>query len=202
MPTKPVDVISFWMQDCDASPESLKKGSRRWYKTSDLLDAEIETRFGPVLASAERGELSGWEDSAHGILALVILFDQFSRNLYRRTADAFRNDPRALQLAEHAVSSGLDHNLSLCERLVLYHPFHHAESRYAQQQAVALYTQLENNAGQEWAPVLASFTRSAVGHQDIIARFGRFPHRNAVLKRTGTATEAAWLKEHNRRFGQ
>ena len=173
------EVVSFWR---DAGPD-------RWFARDDGFDAEIRARFETLHLAAARGELSDWMGDAEGSLALLILTDQFPRNLYRGSAHAYATDPMARAVAAHAVARGFDRQIEAALRPFVYLPFEHSEAPADQRRSVALFEALAREAGDEnslkWARL----------HRDLIARFGRFPHRNAALGRRTTREEAAYLAE-------
>jgi len=178
MTSKPDDdralaVTRFWR---DAGPEA-------WFRKDDAFDADFRNRFLDLHYAAARRELDGWADTPEGSLALMILLDQFPRNCFRGTGHMFATDPLARHFAEKAVAAGHDMALEADLRAFVYLPFEHSEEMADQERSVALFS--------ERAP--ASFTPYAVEHRDIIARFGRFPHRNAALGRETTAEEQAFL---------
>ncbi len=161
-----------------------------WW-TSDLeFDATIAKRFGAIHAAAVIGELADWRRAPKGRAAEVSVLDQFSRNLFRGTAAAFANDSMALALAQEAVAGAHDRGLSNLERSFLYMPFMHSESRAIHTQAVRLFASLG----------LADSEESERKHKAIIDRFGRYPHRNALLGRESTPEELAFLKQPGSRF--
>jgi uncharacterized protein (DUF924 family) len=201
MSVNPADVVSFWLNDANDSPEALKLQSARWYRSDPDVDNEIRTEFGATLTQAESGQLDSWQQTAPGSVALVILLDQFTRNLSRGRATAWRNDTLALDIARSAVNTHSQF-LGYSDLLLLYHPFHHAESRGAQQDAVRLFSELHDQAAAPWQPTLAGFRDFAINHAAIIQRFGRFPHRNQVLGRTSTPEEEEFLSQDKRRYGQ
>ncbi|WP_353113261.1 DUF924 family protein [Salinisphaera dokdonensis] len=181
MPVSPEAVNHFWFDEL--SP-------RDWFRKSAALDEQISTRFGVTLEVAAAGCLSGWRESPHGRLAEVIVLDQFSRNIHRDSARAFENDPAALALARHAIDTGADRGLSAQQRAFLYMPFMHSEALADHETALALYRSLgmENHLDAERK------------HYAIIERFGRYPHRNALLGRETSAEEAAFLAEPGSSF--
>ena len=195
------EILDFWFGDATESPE--KAGGRMglWFGSSLELDAEIRDRFGELFEAASRGELSHWQETAEGSMAFVILLDQFSRNIHRRTAEAFAADPLALAAAERAVESGQEAGMPPIWRSFLYLPFEHSESLEDQDRCVELMRRSAARASQEWRELLEGNVRYAEGHREIIARFGRFPHRNQVLGRVDTPEEAEHLKTAQR-FGQ
>ncbi|HCX69384.1 DUF924 family protein [Parvibaculum sp.] len=173
---RPRDVLDFWFA---AGPE-------KWFKKSDDFDAEIRRRFGETHAQAAAGKLDGWAADAQGSLALILVLDQFSRNLWRNDHRAFAQDAKALALADDAVRRRFDVETPLTARKWFYMPYMHAEDLAAQERGIVYFAQrLED-------PETMKF---AVEHRDIIRRFGRFPHRNAVLGRETTPEEQSFLDE-------
>lgn len=195
------EIIDFWLGQAASKPAAARARTMLWYGDSPEVDEQIRKQFADVLTMAEQNELDDWCHSSEGALALVILLDQFSRNLYRRTGDAFKNDPKALEIAEFAVDQGLDKPLPWIGQAFLYHPFHHAESLEAQDKGVELFENLCRKAPAEWSDQLNSFLDYARGHRDIIRRFGRFPHRNQALGRENTDEESEYLASA-RTYGQ
>ncbi|MEK0082206.1 DUF924 family protein [Benzoatithermus flavus] len=177
----PDEILTFWF-----APENRP----RWFTPDSAFDAEIARRFGPLIEDAADGRLAAWVREPRGALALCILLDQFPRNVWRGTPRAFAYDRYALPVAEEALARGHDRALSPEERLFLYLPLEHSEDLERQQRCVAL---MEGLGDPGWLDY-------AVRHRDIVARFGRFPHRNAVLGRTSTAEEEAFLQEPNASF--
>jgi len=171
----PADVIAFWRE---AGPD-------RWFNKDAQFDQEIRTRFLALHEAAARGDLRDWEASADGTLALLILLDQFPRNMFRGTARAFVTDPQARALAASALLNGFDAQVAPEMRSFFYLPFEHSEDMADQQRGIALYTAADDADGLKWAHI----------HADIIRRFGRFPHRNAALGRTTTAEEQKFLDD-------
>jgi len=174
-------VLHFWFEE--SSP-------RLWFQKDDDFDTEIRKRFGKLYAQAINGGLSGWRTSARGRLAEIIVLDQFSRNLHRESPHAFSHDGMALALAQDAVAAGADRQLSPIERAFLYMPYMHSESAVVHEDAVRLFSQpgLETNLDFE------------LKHKAIIDRFGRYPHRNAVLGRDSTVEELAFLQQPGSSF--
>jgi uncharacterized protein (DUF924 family) len=157
--------------------------NRQWFSASVQLDVEIRTRFEPTWQQAVAGGLAGWRETAEGCLALVILFDQFPLNMYRGEAKSFASEALAREVARTAIAQGVDRQLGPAQRSFLYMPFMHSESLSDQDYSVRLYAQ----AG------LADNLAFARHHRGIIERFGRFPHRNAILGRVSSAEEQAYL---------
>lgn len=175
------DVLDFWFSELTDQQHFAKDAA---------LDEWIRTRFGETLEAAARGELFAWRVAPAGRLAEIIVLDQFSRNIYRDTPRAFAQDALALCLAQELVASGQDLGLGVPQRRFAYMPYMHSESLVIHAQAVALFKQpgLEENLDFE------------LRHQAIIERFGRYPHRNAILKRASTAQEIAFVKEPGSSF--
>ena len=202
MPSEPQDVIDYWLGDAETDPSAVRDRSKLWYGSSTEIDNQIRQNFGDALALAERGKLQQWLESPSGQLSLIILLDQFSRNLYRGSRDAWKNDARALDIATRCVDNNDHQGLSLFGRVFLYHPFHHAESTMAQEKAIFLFDELYRDAPPEWHSSLKGYVDFARSHRDIIRRFGRFPHRNKTLGRQSAAEEDEYLKESSSTYGQ
>ncbi|PTB19363.1 DUF924 domain-containing protein [Trinickia symbiotica] len=187
------DVLDFWFGE----PGSARFGKEwdRWFDGDEGFDATLGVRFGKTLEAARRGDFDDWERSPLGTLALIVVLDQFSRNIHRGSAEAFAGDARALAAARRMVESGADRRLpSAQHRAFVYMPFEHDESRESQELAVRLFEALERVAG------LTGYLRYARRHAEIIERFGRFPHRNAMLGRRSTDAERDFLSEPGSSF--
>jgi uncharacterized protein (DUF924 family) len=183
------DVLDVWF----GARGSAEFGTERklWWRKKRAFDAMLAERFGALLDTAQSGGLAGWERTPHGVLALIVMLDQFSRNCYRHTPRAFAGDARALSLARGLVESGEDLRLpSAFHRAFAYMPFEHDESAGSQRESLRLFKQLKDETG------VASFYDSAVKHAMVIEKFGRYPHRNRLLGRETTADEAAWLAQY------
>lgn len=167
------EVIEFWK----------KAGHESWFKKSDAFDEEIHEKFGDLWQKAANGELDDWQKTAEGSLALLLLLDQFSRNMFRNDARAFSCDHKALNIAKNAVKLGFDEKIEKSLRAFFYLPFEHSEDIDDQEQSLKLFKKLGDD----------SFYRYAQIHEDIIKRFGRFPHRNGVLHRKTTTEEQKFL---------
>lgn len=181
------EVLQFWF----GAPDSPERGRprRNWFRKSGEFDAEILRRFLPTWESAQRGELALWERAPLASLALVVVLDQFSRNMFRGTPRAFSSDARALAAARSMIDRKFDRPLLPVERWFVHLPFEHAEDLAAQRQSLALSQALGQDA-----------SGYAERHYEIIARFGRFPHRNAILGRESTAEELEFLKQPGSSF--
>lgn len=175
--------------------------SKRWFSGGPELDEEIRSRFGKQVALAQAGGLTDWEADPQSRLALVIVLDQFSRNIFRGKSKAFAGDERAQQLVTDALARGFDAELPWMGRVFLYMPLMHAESLALQEESVKRFTALEAAVPDDLRASVQSSLDYARQHRDIIARLGRFPYRNSALGRTNTALEFDFLK-NGPRFGQ
>lgn len=173
------DVLKFWFEEL--SPE-------QQFKKDESVDQTIRLRFFDLYESASRGELSSWRVTANGRLAEIIILDQFPRNMFRNNPRSFSTDSMALALAQECVLWRYDHEISDETAAFMYMPYMHSESRLIQNQSVKLFERLPKNL---------SF---AIAHRDIVEKFGRFPHRNAVLGRTSTPEEIEFLKSPGSSF--
>jgi uncharacterized protein (DUF924 family) len=169
----PQAVLAFWR---DAGPD-------KWFKKNDAFDQDIHERFLETYEAAAAGTLGAWEATPDGALALVIVLDQFPRNMFRGTARAFAADPLARAVADRALARGFDRAMAQAERQFFYLPFEHSEALADQERCCELFRAIGDAELVKWAEQ----------HADIIRRFGRFPHRNAALGRATTAEEQAFL---------
>jgi len=175
------DVLAFWFDD------ATRPG---WFVRSEAFDARVRDELGPLHARAARGELDAWSADPRGALALVILLDQAPRNLHRGSPDSFASDAAALRHARAVVDAGHDRGLSEVERVFLYLPFEHSESLADQDRCLDLMSDLPTPMWRDFAD----------RHRRIVARFGRFPHRNAILGRESTPEEVEFLKQPGSSF--
>ena len=202
MKADPEDVLQFWFGDAAEAPTKAEARMRLWFDVSPETDAEIRDWFGAAIEAALRGELEFWAGMSRPALALVVLLDQFSRNIWRGTARAFAQDAQALDVARQAVAAGFLSELAPIGQVFLTLPFEHSESLDAQREAVRLCREIAAMAPPEWRPFMESFLPYADQHHELIARFGRFPHRNAALGRVSTPAEEAYLAGGGETFGQ
>jgi uncharacterized protein (DUF924 family) len=175
------DILNFWFHEIEQF---------QWWIKDLAFDNQIIKKYQDIHIAAQRCELFGWRNSAEGRLAEVILLDQFSRNMFRGTPQSFAYDPLALSLAQEAISVGADQMLNEIQRSFLYMPFMHSESPLIHKVAVDLY---EKNGVQ-------ANLNFEIKHQNIIDRFGRYPHRNSILGRTSTDEEIAFLRQPGSSF--
>ncbi len=191
-------VLDFWFGKLEAGFADATH-RKRWYKSSTNLDTEIRKRFGSLLEDAVEQRLGDWFESPAGRLAFIVLCDQFPRNAFRGTADAFAFDPLALAAARDGVRLGADRSLETDQRSFFYMPFEHSEDLLDQHTCVGLFSQLKDETPADFKDkVSLSYAHQ---HRDVIVRFGRFPHRNKVLERPSTSEELAYLADGHT-FGQ
>ncbi|AMM14414.1 hypothetical protein AX768_10180 [Burkholderia sp. PAMC 28687] len=183
-------VLDAWFGTPD-SPE-FGHARRQWFKKSPAFDASLRERFGQMLESALRGELASWQATPPGALALIVMLDQFTRNCFRGTPRAFSGDMMALKLARELVDTGKERSLPTpCHRMFVAMPFEHDENLESQREAVRLHQILFDETRDK---DIESGLKYAILHAEVIEKFGRFPHRNAILGRESTAEELEWLK--------
>lgn len=186
------EILDFWF----GRPDEAIYGHPHqvWFIKKPKFDREIRNRFLSVYEQAAMGQLEDWKDSPLSCLALILLLDQFPRNMFRGTAQAFATDPQALSAAQYAVSQGFDQELLPVQRWFIYLPFEHSEDLAMQQQNIQLFNQLKDD------PHTLKTINYAVRHLEIIKRFGRFPHRNQILGRASTPEEVEFLKQPGSSF--
>ncbi|MDI3296043.1 DUF924 family protein [Janthinobacterium tructae] len=187
------DVLDFWFLPPDNRDYGQARGE--WFRKDEAFDAHIRARFGTLIDAAIEGGLRAWEATPHGALARLIVLDQFTRNVYRGTPRAFAGDAQALALAVALTQAGQDQLLPPMLRAFAYLPFEHAEDLAMQARAVELF-QLLSQA----QPGFDGMLDYAERHQEVIARFGRFPHRNAILGRASTPQEVEFLRQPGSSF--
>ena len=210
MPTRhrAQDVLNFWFGPRPWTLQSVQRRFALWFgdpsrpELTPQVDEAIRARYGTLATAAADGELDAWESSPRRRLALILLLDQFPRSIHRGSAAAFATDPRALALSITGLQLGADAVLDPVERIFFYMPLQHAESLEVQEESVAAYRRLREEAEPELKGLFDGVCRHAEQHRDIVGQFGRFPHRNAALRRESTPDERAWLAAGGTRFGQ
>lgn len=188
MPPAAQDILDFWF-GADDRPRA------EWFRKDPAFDATVRERFGPLIEQALRRGIDDWARSPPPALARIVVLDQFTRNVFRDTPASFAGDALALAAAQELVASGQDRRLAPLQRWFVYLPFEHAEDRAAQQESMRLFGLLAAAHAE-----LAGALEWARRHQEVIERFGRFPHRNAILGRASSAEEAAFLREPGSSF--
>ncbi len=185
---------------------ALNRRASLWFESNPQLLAQqdelIRSQFHELVERAGRGELAGWADSPRRRLSLIILLDQFPRQIYRGTPEAFAYDPEALSLTLSGMQSAADGALNLIERLFFYMPLHHTESTEVQDESVSVYRRLVAESPAELRSTFEGVLEWAENHRTLIRQFGRFPHRNRILGRESTPEETAYLKKSGNTFGQ
>ena len=197
----PSAVLTFWFGDGLEHGWPSASRSDLWFGGGPKLDQQITAQFGALVYDAVAGGLQTWQDAPDSLLALVILLDQFTRNVYRGTGQAYAGDARAQALVADALAKAMDQQLPWAGRAFMYMPLMHTEYLAQQDECVRRFTQLHADVPEALKPSIEGHLKSAHAHRDIIARFGRFPYRNAVLGRTSTALEQDFLTR-GPRFGQ
>ena len=194
-------IHNFWLGDIEDGFSPPEK-NKLWYAGGEEIDSQIKENFGALLTQAENKKLNHWSTTIKGRLALIILLDQFSRNIYRGSADAFKNDPQALDIALDGINKKEHLSLTPVEQSFLYMPLEHSESLENQNLCVELFTALKKSLPVEKTEGVQGWLDYAVIHRDIVEKFGRFPHRNKILERESTQEEIDYLTEGGHTFGQ
>ena len=192
----PEGVLSYWFPEGinDADLETLRREGKRWMQGGLEVDREITERFGDVLEQARRGELDHWAETPRGRLALIIVLDQFSRNIYRDSALSYSQDEKALKLALEGIELGMDHELGAVERNFFWLPLGHSEELALHERGVRHAEEEAANAPPHLRAMAEFGISQARAVRDVIARFGRHPHRNEILGRTSTPEELEYLR--------
>jgi len=200
MSVMPEAILDYWFGAPGAAREIAERQSALWFGKLPEKDREVSERFSPTFNAAIAGLLDDWASLPRGRLALVIVLDQFPHHIHRDTSDAFAQDAKALALSLAALAAGEDKSLTLIECVFLYLPLEHAESKAMQDLSVAQYQQLADEAAESERALFDNFLDYAHKHRDVVLRFGRFPHRNAILGRSSSSEEIAFLKQPGSRF--
>jgi len=196
----PKSILEYWFGSTTDDAVVAAGRSDLWWSKNLAVDDAIRQRFESLIRQAASGELNAWVSEPKGPLALILLTDQFPRNIYRDSAAAFAFDAKALAWCLEGITGGVDLTLRPIERVFFYLPLEHAESLRRQEQSVNLFQQLCDIVSADQKSAFESFLHFAVRHRDIIARFGRFPHRNKILGRLSTPEELAFLAEPGSSF--
>ena len=191
-------ILDFWFEGATdtATIDRGKTPFNKWFKSSPAFDHDIRRNFEEDFINARAGRYSDWENSPEGNLALILCFDQFTRNMYRDTPQMYSADPLAQALAQQLVKKKFDLKLQLIERVFVYMPFMHAEDRGLQERSLKLFEELKETSAQTHPHTVSYYAytfKYARQHAEIVSRFGRFPHRNKILGRASTSEEIAFL---------
>lgn len=195
-------ILTFWFKEQQLSAPQIDRRMDVWFGEDELFDHEIRKEFADDVDRACDGELDHWATDPRGRLALILLIDQFRRNMHRGTAEAFIKDPLALKLCVEGAIAKQDQTLTPIQRVFFYMPLQHAESRKVQNRSVALFNKLASAVSTTYRETFATVAQFAELHRDIVEQFGRFPHRNKVLGRSNTPEEDAYLAGDSPDFGQ
>lgn len=198
---KAQEILEFWFEGALTHPPDTEAIGKRWFGSSPDLDQQIASLFGPTLEDIVQGQYQEWLDHPKSALAYIVVLDQFSRNIYRGTGQAFAQDALALDCAKNMLRKEWDQMLAPIERVFVYLPFEHSESMEMQNLAVTLFEKLAQEAPVAQKNMYDMYLEYAKKHAAVIARFGRFPHRNERLNRPSTPEEIAFLKEPGSSFG-
>ena len=200
MDARPDDVLDFWFGPPGRATDVAGRQTKLWFGKSAENDRAVAERFSATLTEAAAGERDAWSATPRGRLALVIVLDQFPHHIHRDRPQAFATDPQALAQSLAALAADEDRQLAPIERVFLYLPLEHAESLALQERSVALFEHLARAAAAGERALFDGFADYARKHRDVVARFGRFPHRNAILGRPSTPEEIEFLKLPGSRF--
>jgi uncharacterized protein (DUF924 family) len=189
------DILQFWFGDGPDADVPDKQRTQLWFGENKTVDQLITIKYEHLLQAAINQELITWQATARGCLALIILLDQFSRNIYRGKAEAFAQDAMALRICEQGIIENKDQELSLIERVFFYMPMEHAEDISIQKRSIHAFQVLHDLAMPETQTIFKSFYDYALEHYRVIEQFNRFPHRNQILKRESTHSELEYLDQ-------
>tara|TARA_R110000782_G_scaffold20391_1_gene55014 strand:+ start:874 stop:1536 length:663 start_codon:yes stop_codon:yes gene_type:complete len=195
-------ILAFWFKEQALSAPQIDRRMETWFSEDPIFDHEIEKAFSNDIEAACEGKLNHWAAEPHGRLALILLIDQFRRNIFRNTPDAFSMDKLALKLCVEGAMEKKDRGLTPIQRVFFYMPLQHAESRKVQAKSVELYNRLAKAVSPTERETFLTIAQFAELHKDIIDQFGRFPHRNKLLGRENTPEEAEYLAGDSPDFGQ
>jgi uncharacterized protein (DUF924 family) len=195
-------ILTFWFEDLKDGEMPPEEKMKMWWEKDEATDEYIRTNFESDLLSAMEGGLQEWKDSPRGILAFIILLDQFSRNIYRGLPAAFSQDSIALKTSARGIEKGFDKDLHPAQRVFFYMPYMHSEDIRMQEKSLQLFRGLEKEfkTFPKLLPALSENRKYAEAHYDIIKRFGRYPHRNEILGRESTSEELEFLKQPGSSF--
>jgi len=196
------EILSFWFKEHELTAPQIDRRMDVWFGEDSIFDHECKKEFADDVAAATEGRLDHWAHEARGRLALILLLDQFRRNIYRNTADAFAMDKAALKLCVEGAMDKKDKGLTSIQRAFFYMPLQHAESRRVQAKSVEIYNRLSKAVSKTHRETFETIAQFAELHRDIIEQFGRFPHRNHLLNRENTPEEDEYLAGESPDFGQ
>ena len=196
------DFLEFWFSATELDAPKIDSRMERWFGSDPALDDDIRDRFGDLVERASRGELNHWAAEAETRLALIIVLDQFTRNIHRGSAEAFANDPVALKLCVDGAGNDMYRALTPIQQVFFFMPLQHAEALDVQNRSVQIFQALAESVGDTLRETFETFAHFAELHRDIVESYGRFPHRNRLLNRENTPEEDAFLESGGPSFGQ
>ena len=196
------EVLTFWFMKKELSAPQIDGRMDVWFGDDQVFDHDVTKEFADEVERASEGELDHWAHEPRGRLALILLLDQFRRNIYRNTPEAFAKDKLALKLCVEGAAEKMDKGLSPIQRAFFYMPLQHAESRKVQRKSCEMYRHLAKDVSPTYKETFDTITQFAELHADIVEQYGRFPHRNKVLNRANTAEEDEYLSDDAPTFGQ
>jgi len=196
------EILSFWFKEQALSAPQIDRRMDIWFGEDAVFDLDVEKQFADDVNRASKGELDRWAAEPRGRLALIILLDQFRRNIHRNTAKAFSHDKIALKLCVEGAMEKADRSLTPIQRVFFYMPLQHAESPKVQAKSVALFNKLAESVSPTLRETFLTVAQFAELHKDIVDQFGRFPHRNKLLGRANTPEEDEYLAGDSPDFGQ
>jgi uncharacterized protein (DUF924 family) len=196
------EILDFWFREQELSAPQIDRRMDIWFGEDEVFDHECKKEFADDVELASEGKLDHWAHESRGRLALILLLDQFRRNIFRNTADAFSKDKAALKLCVEGAMETKDQGLAPIQRAFFYMPLQHAESTKVQAKSVELFTKLAESVSRTYRETFETIAQFAELHRDIIDQFGRFPHRNKLLNRPNTPEEDEYLSSDSPDFGQ
>ena len=196
------EILSFWFKEQALSAPQIDRRLDIWFGEDAVFDLECKKEFSDDVDRASEGKLNHWADEPHGRLALILLLDQFRRNIYRGTAEAFAMDKLALKLCVEGAMEKKDKGLTPIQQAFFYMPLQHAESRKVQAKSIKIYNRLAEAVSPTYRETFDTIAQFAELHHDIVEQFGRFPHRNKLLDRPNTPEENEYLAGDSPDFGQ
>ena len=196
------EILTFWFREKELSAPQIDGRMDVWFGEDQVFDHEVAKEFADEVERASEGELDHWAHEPRGRLALILLLDQFRRNIHRNTPEAFAKDKHALKLCVEGAAEKMDKRLSHIQRAFFYMPLQHAESRKVQKKSCEMYRHLAKGVSPTYKETFDTITQFAELHADIVEQYGRFPHRNKVLNRANTAEEDEYLSGDDPTFGQ
>jgi uncharacterized protein (DUF924 family) len=196
----PEHVVHFWFGELDANGFADDEHQARWWRKDPAFDQQVRDRFAELHEAVLAGRRENWLATARGRLAFIVVLDQFSRNMFRGSARMHTGDARACDAAADGIERGMDRALAHSERSIFYMPLMHSEVLAEQDLCVELVTRWRDEVSEPWRERVAKFLPYAEQHRDIVRRFGRFPHRNAILGRVSTPEELAFLSKPGSSF--